>query len=500
MDQNIAPEATVARVAKQFEEKWQGQQGYAKALTQGDQSEVMDALLDQSFHEIWPEVNSGSYSPDFSVGREGLLEDLEHRVALQNARLRQWQDYQSKMQQNLRSPSKVASPVRRIDAISPPKGKAAEKNLVFSPRKSPRKSEFPMPIVAESTPTVKSSPSFQHVKQGTQELVQSCNGSLQKADGFLKRRVSHAVVSPEESQLLDSDYSGFSEISNQGLTQRLELHHSLRKDENAEPQTQARISSSPLDAMAGQQVDSDGFVMPRDITSNGLSTPRNGIATLPPSTDSPIDQGVSVPESPLATKLDENSQAERILSSTINASPSPAQPSLSLVERTRQSLAFASPGAHLTNSISRPKHHNNPQAPAPRLSVVHNARALEIEAPRINLAERTRQSISLAQSKPKPPRKSTFQNRRDSRIYPVNQFETPHKPGWGKELTPPEELFSPKAGYDSVFKSRPKVGFSPTGTPTQELEVEAGEGGTDGDGRLETSLGSSPLARMAGKV
>lgn len=55
-----------------------------------------------------------------------------------------------------------------------------------------------------------------------------------------------------------------------------------------------------------------------------------------------------------------------------------------------------------------------------------------------------------------------------------------------RELTPPEELFSPGAGYDSVFKSRPKVGFSPVGSP------ELGDGGVEDDGMGDEE---SPLAR-----
>lgn len=53
-------------------------------------------------------------------------------------------------------------------------------------------------------------------------------------------------------------------------------------------------------------------------------------------------------------------------------------------------------------------------------------------------------------------------------MYPTNQFETPRKPDglggikeFGGDGGGREDMMNPGAGYDSVFRSRPKVGNSP---------------------------------------
>ena len=88
--------------------------------------------------------------------------------------------------------------------------------------------------------------------------------------------------------------------------------------------------------------------------------------------------------------------------------------------------------------------------------------------------------------------------RRTSKIYPTNQFETPRRQTIAQRLTPPEELFSPGAGYDSVFKSRPKIAFSPATSPVPD-DV-GGDAGNMLEGRTVGQLEDSPLARLTAKV
>ncbi|RJE27010.1 hypothetical protein PHISCL_00595 [Aspergillus sclerotialis] len=123
------------------------------------------------------------------------------------------------------------------------------------------------------------------------------------------------------------------------------------------------------------------------------------------------------------------------------------------------------------------------------------------------LAERTRKSMSLI-----PPSKNNPQGRVRSRkprpSFPVNQFETPRKQSSQSNeapsgrSTPRDELFDDTADYASVFKSRPRVAYSPIISPAvhvspiQEFDLNADgdEGspyGVDYDG---SDLMSSPLA------
>ena len=53
---------------------------------------------------------------------------------------------------------------------------------------------------------------------------------------------------------------------------------------------------------------------------------------------------------------------------------------------------------------------------------------------------------------------------------------------------------SPGAGYDSVFKSRPKVAFSPTASPDPDSQTPGPL--KVGNGQVIGQLEDSPLARL----
>lgn len=101
----------------------------------------------------------------------------------------------------------------------------------------------------------------------------------------------------------------------------------------------------------------------------------------------------------------------------------------------------------------------------------------DITAPRGNLLERTRQSMSLLPNSPpksKGPRQFSLKQSRFSEIFPVDQFETPSKAharqsgAWSPRSgssTSRDKLFSEEADYASVFKSRPRIAVSPSLSP-----------------------------------
>lgn len=105
----------------------------------------------------------------------------------------------------------------------------------------------------------------------------------------------------------------------------------------------------------------------------------------------------------------------------------------------------------------------------------------------------------------KPSRKEREAKRQS--MFPVNQFETPRKQVPIEEKkgdsTPKEYLFSEKADYDNVFKSRPKIAQSPVLSP--ENEEEDGELPIDSildldvdDSGLQDTWESSPLRGRLG--
>ncbi|KAK1088368.1 hypothetical protein LTR33_000597 [Friedmanniomyces endolithicus] len=160
------------------------------------------------------------------------------------------------------------------------------------------------------------------------------------------------------------------------------------------------------------------------------------------------------------------------------AADTASTPRPSLAERTRMSMAFRS---------AEDVHSKLPEPPTPTRSEDATQQApVRSDFPQqsargTTLAERTRQSISLAP--PPPITKPAAQHiRTRSSIYPVNQFDTPRKPrpssvisqqqegnegtgGGRRDVTPREQLLSPEAEYDSVFRPRPKIKMSPVSSP-----------------------------------
>ncbi|KAL9630000.1 MAG: hypothetical protein Q9164_006628 [Protoblastenia rupestris] len=480
LDQNIASEATVSRVAKQFDQHWQGDSRFIDLIAQGEESSTKDDLLDRPFDKHWPAVGDGIFSGDLSTSRQGLLEDLERRVAAQQRRLQHWKDFKMGMQSDL-TPTR---PKKQQGLFSPPARSATidlrkEKDLVFSPRKRIRKSEWSVRMASEEPPSATMPKVMEHHLRILGEHDGTSEVSLD--DHSLKQ---HRVLpsppcfgrSPN-----NGDDSPISEINrdvvNVGDLVPLPTMNgpdtpvTTNSEHNIEDTHRLPVINEQADLTMGSQISHDingppsppkmeggSEGMPSDLAKDDARDPRSGYPS------------------------EEEQLADQIISLTLNAAPTPLKPSLSLVERTRQSMAFASPGARLTTDGSPPQPIT--QKPSSRESTQN------LPKTQANLLERTRQSISLVPSKPKASRKST-QNSHISKAYPRNQFETPRKQTTFAELTPPEELFSPGAGYDSVFKSRPKIGLSPDAS----LEGSINGGDVDGGG-----LEDSPLGRLIGEV
>ncbi|KAK4959888.1 hypothetical protein LTR10_002776 [Elasticomyces elasticus] len=159
-------------------------------------------------------------------------------------------------------------------------------------------------------------------------------------------------------------------------------------------------------------------------------------------------------------------------------------PRPSLAERTRMSMALRSTSDEEVRGVLPEPQSVNPMPPPiseDSVSQRDNDTAPQHQDRRKTLAERTRESISLAPPPPSTvPSKPTHSRTRSS-LYPINQFETPQKirrsstmiaeegrtPRDGsaaersRDITPREQLFSPEAEYDSVFRPRPKIRGSP---------------------------------------
>ena len=540
LDKNPIPDHTVARVSKLFEKNWQGDQKPVGVIMQGEEQGMKDALLDKPFSETWQQISAGNFDGATGTSWQGLLQDLEERVASQEARLTNWKNFKEAIQRDesvlgaaKSHPSRLV-PNRSKDgdhhkqkdlAFSPRKspkksnwkvGKEAsptnskrsrkettqdelkERDLVFSPRKSPRKSMWPVENLE-----VETSPMYSQaaLKQKETETLATRNEILdgipeRRSESFEIQEVDTAKLSPRVPSVDGTDESGFSEISDGQLHSNKAQDPTIRMDQsNPTPHSDQDENTSTINQGKDKPRKPDSRFSDNSTTDSNPATPdddESWISSLPIERD----QG---------NRSDSQSQdedarlAEQIVSMTINAAPTPAKSRASLMERTRQSMAFASP-TRLQTLLPEGPSSSTLFPPKPSSKEPHPTATDSTDLK--TLLDRTRRSISLVPNQ--KPRKSTL-DRRTSKIYPTNQFETPKKQQLDKiselKTTPPDQLFSSGAGYDSVFKSRPKIALSPNPSPSPKygeyFEADDAEGSSGlGKGQRE----ESPLARMTAKV
>ena len=490
----------VTRVIKrQFETHWKGDPQWVDIIVRGGEHDVRDPLLEDAFSEIWPTVGLGEVNKATIVNQPGLLQDLENKVACQQARMEHWKAIKN----NLTGASKLKS-------TSLGKGQVYESDrrqgidLDMSRHKD----------IVFDVKTLK----LKEEEEGTED--KNCTPPL----------------TDEYARLVDSMRA---ELSNVGVEVRRNSQ-SARRDRNSLIPIPLRDCDEIVksDVQMGESTPdfntpfTDESWTPRqpiakhpsqDANGGDTETPHRGITdrsprthkiseTMEPREQDPaaVGSGVGLGSSNTGEVVEDQNDleiidedellAQQIISSTRNAAPSPAKSKRSLAERTRQSMGF--PNLASLNEIPNldppamppppPSNNLDPSPSPPSRSTT--------------LLERTRQSMSLIPSTSLRPRKSY--NPRLSKIYPTNQFETPNKQHSAAsavdETTTPERLFTQEADYTSVFKSRPKIAVSPTVSPelreVDEIDqTDEFDEGLDEDGYLEKN-GASPSMRRTGRV
>jgi len=463
----------IENAMKQIGLYWNGGTKWLEVVVEGDAKVAHDPLLDTPFEIMWKKVRGGSTASRSGAEFKGLLQDLENRIASQEARLRKWQQFRTKFTKG--SSEFAASNVR--SASTEPTASigisfGAHKDLVVDPRKTQELESLHDPDVFETHKIIE-----------YERLIKSLEHELRDVDEPKKqghRPGQKTVLIPGPlSQLTPhlGDAVRIERFSEQ------EVKKSTKQAEKADIQ----------DPIGGKYPSerSEGSRNPKTLSSfdKGLRTPKpNEPPRMTKSQSSPtgqsyssrfmIDTNSKAIDTP-DTEYDEDELlAAEIVSLTMNAGPSPIKSQRSLAERTRQSLAYTS--SH---------HHPLPDAPsmqpppsrAPRPSML-------IKPPDVKatLLERTRQSMSIL---PTEPRKSVHKQQ-PSKQFPTNQFETPKKeparPRETEKNTPPEKLFRGDAEYASVFKSRPRIAMSPTPSPSPGEDPSSDDNKSGTIGRLQS--------------
>ncbi|KAL8758087.1 MAG: hypothetical protein Q9184_004031 [Pyrenodesmia sp. 2 TL-2023] len=460
---------TVQEIRQQLEASWQGDTGWIKSLVEGDRRDFGDALLDSAFPKIWVHAESGMTGSIEADGQNSLVQDLNGRIYAQQMRLRHWQNVHRDMAKaRPRSPAKVkenTTPYRNRGMQSPLK-------FGYGNQAGP---DGTMKIAAISPETKMLYHELLERRRGNSGRVHPIDvgtpsKNLTITDAFesaMPPQTSKALPPTTPEVTPPTTPQGSKNVCRNVFAEPFE---DLQSD-NTQGAEQLSIPTSPIEVDEALQrktsrsttYDDRGL---DDRTSKlqdcwedeRAATRHDGF------TAQPLDT-LSSPAAENKFTQEEDALAQRILLSAMNTDPSPPNCKISLMERTRQSIAFARPEAFLPDSLDGSTLLHSGQKTVPD---AFQSGALGRYA---SLLERTRRSISLVPG-PKGPRKSIY-SRRESKQYPRNQFETPKKQLEDlKEMTPPELLFSPDADYTSVFKSRPRIATSPKLSPTLATALE----------------------------
>ncbi|KAL8682487.1 MAG: hypothetical protein Q9186_001434 [Xanthomendoza sp. 1 TL-2023] len=486
-DQVSALEAISDRtvqVNRRHFDNWQGDTRWVNTIVEAEVQDVRDPLLDTPFSTVWKHAESNTMGDVGTNAEEGLMQNLNRRVFVQQERLSYWQ----KIQQGLID-SRPKSPTKISGKTTPYRHKTSQSPLKFSYQEqyAANADSVDLPISPEMKMHHRKLLEYSHQKT---KLVKSPRklGLGLPANAWDGSRATECSNRSQEERV-----PWFSELESTPTPTPAPttLMTSLERDTKAE----VRAATSPNASTVQRNEDMEGYLGDTSSPTSASALrplhyekgelPARGvyddeavrpIQVLPISAnENQYQHGsrkdchqVLTPHSESATSADarlvtqEGVLAQKIITSALDAEPSLVKRKTSLMERTRQSMAFSELESLLPDPLVEPI---PPLPEALKHSHVDECVGLNRSS---SLLERTRRSMSvLPAAFPSKGSHPSIHKRRQSKQYPSNQFTTPKKQLEDlEEMTPPDALFSPEADYASVFKSRPKIATSPDLSPT----------------------------------
>jgi hypothetical protein len=489
----ISRKVDTVSVKRQLRDNWSGDAKWLDTMLHGDEEKSDDVFLQKPFKDIWPRVeNCGTLKGEGK--HEGLLESLEARVQEHRSRIDRWQAFHDEINKS----RQTSSSVKEV----PPSKENAKPACAFD-------AHVELQIGDSKTGSAHIAKDIR-TSQTYQDIVSEMKDDLSTASRL--RRDRTAASRPRERR--DSSVSSKSpargrpsrsdSFSMKAVEAAVEAKPTTKPAPRPAPRRQTSdkvsalarkydASSTPIDSEATligstkESIRSRSPVqlrtsLPKPQSNEREEIPRKSAPPIP--IETPLLLRSPSPELlPTSTDLrksdplefltsKEDQLAAQIISSIGEATPSPTKksPRVSLTERARMSMAHAS--FKPSESIE--------ESPPP---ISSTAPVSSIPTARASLAERTRQSMSRVSLAPQHKRKSLAVITRRQSVFPVNQFETPRKQAAIEEerdgsATPKEFLFSEKAEYENVFKSRPKIAVSPVLSPEDaDLGLEGEEEG-----------------------
>ncbi len=486
------PNHVTQSIKRQFDIHWQGDPRWVDILVKGGEHNVRDSLLETDFSEHWQSLNQGTVGMAIPTNQQGVLHDLEKRIVSQQARLQHWQAVKDDL---IRQSKPNLSVKNQCSQLGKPRGLELDlsrhKNVLFEPKIV--NLEGKEQGMADKSRAASMMDDYARLVDSMQgELTNVGKDVRQSFKSTKGKRNSIFPVSLRDGDKIsnsdDFDISAENRARSSDIpsakTSWTSYGPTLRHENGGDAET-------PYSPIRDHSPQSHESIETTNTRAQDAATVNSSIESdLRNASKTQVDS--SKPE-----LLDENELlAQQIILSTRNAAPSPAKPKHSLRERTRQSMGMSTLAAFEEIPILDP-----PSMPPPPPTIDSSP---PLPSKSTTLLERTRQSMSLMPSTSLQSRKS-LRKPRPSKIYPTNQFETPSKQQFTtntvEEGTPPEKLFAQEADYASVFKSRPKIGLSPTVSPElrEVNEMDEFDKSFAVDNILDYGSGS-PSMRRTGRV
>ena len=495
-DVQYIPNRTLQELLRQFEVHWHGDLRWREIIVEGGERDAIDPLFGSRFAALWSSVEDGTVKEGVNATCEHrLLQNLDQRVKKQRESLQHWKKVKDE----------ICGAGQQTDMVRNDRSTGASKELDLDLKKHQTPScnigkvvRCPESDLPQEEPPVILTDEYRNLLESMQQEFDM---------------VGKAKVNSKEASKQLPPLQGLAEVTDQGNRRPIAIKKGERKPSISKIGLTELRQASNSALPKPKKADKDPIVRPEANTSRRRSIqkaemePAKGCADnimqdhmetediqnmVKTSSSENFKTQIFSPESssPPQEEIkasEEDILAQQIISSTINAAPSPIKPKkASLTERTRLSIAFSRPDILVLSSPSEPTTPTpNPSSPT---KTSFSSTALNRRA---SLLDRTRESMSLlppAVSKSKDPNRKSLHKRRQSRQnYPTNQFETPKKGGgFGgledvEERTPPDSLFEKEIDYASVFKSRPKIATSPSLSPTLVERMSFMEGDDGGD-------------------
>ena len=443
------PKRTIDRLRKHVDTNWTGDTEWVDILMRSDRTRNQKTLLQRPFEEVWTHACNDTLYVVRPEKNESLLQELEGRVEQQNSRLERWKS----IHDGLLSCAQTTLEETKALAVHTQNTSTLQVDMARSPALS-----FPETRAREASGSdwtdvdtegdATSNRSSSHVSRISRQGTHSRSGS-----GIYQFTLPS---SPRKSSTLSRNSTSPAKHDSSSSTQ-------LDQGQKPDYFSSTVLRNPSVRPETTYQLSLEAFSRHKPMVSSEKATPS------PPTTDDA--------DHSLETLDDESTLAAQILSSVMNAEPSPLKPIPSLAERTRMSMAFMTPRRPSPPITPSDLRQSSPKKESSPGNVLHEA-GTAIPDSRITLAERTRQSMSLMSAKPRnPQRRSSVQ--RASSSWSSNRSLSPEKAQGrfesANESVLEEALQNMGGDYESIFKSRPRIAVSPVLQPSSKSMEEIKE-------------------------